>query len=82
METSTVGAIRTRPRDEAAASRQSSLSGDCEVSADRLTAQCQIGQGRATIIADADLLDVEHLDGPTENNLEAVLAELANLSAR
>ena len=59
-----------------------SLSGGCEVSADRLTAQCRIGRGRATIIADADLLDVEHLDGPTENNLEAVLAELANLSGR
>jgi hypothetical protein len=59
-----------------------SLSGCCEVSADRLTAQCRIGRGRATIVADADLLDVEHLDGPTENNLEALLAELANLSAR
>ena len=59
-----------------------SLSGSCEISADRLTAQCRIGRGRATIVADADLLDVEHLDGPTENNLEAVLAELANLSAR
>lgn len=59
-----------------------SLSGDCRVSADRLTAQCRIGRGRATIVADADLLDVEHLDGPTENNLEAVLAELANLAAR
>ena len=59
-----------------------SLSGSCEVSADRLTAQCRIGRGRATIVADADLLDVEHLDGPTESNLEAVLAELANLSAR
>ena len=58
------------------------LSGGCDISADRLTAQCRIGRGHATIVADADLLDVEHLDGPTDNNLEAVLAELANLSAR
>ena len=57
-----------------------SLSGDCEVSADRLTAQCRIGQGRATIVADADLLDVGNLDGPTGNNLDAVLEELANLA--
>ena len=59
-----------------------SLSGGCKVSADRLTAQCRIGGGHATIIADADLLDLEHLDGPTENNFEAVLRELANLAAR
>lgn len=59
-----------------------SLSGDCKVSADRLTARCRIGRGHATIIADADLLDLEHLDGPTENNLEAVAGELANLAAR
>ena len=58
------------------------LSGDCEVSADRLTAQCRIGRGTATIVADADLLDVEHLDEPTENNLKAVVGELANLAAR
>ena len=59
-----------------------SLSGSCEVSADRLTARCRIAGGQATIIADADLLDLEHLDGPTENNLKAVVRELAKLAAR
>jgi hypothetical protein len=52
----------------------------CAVSNDGLVAYCRIGKGSATVIADADLLDIEHLDGPTENNLSAVLAELAALS--
>ncbi|MES2119490.1 MAG: hypothetical protein V4513_02815 [Pseudomonadota bacterium] len=52
----------------------------CAVSNDGLVAYCRIGKGSATVIADADLLDVENLDGPTENNLSAVLAELAALS--
>ena len=58
-----------------------SLTGTCPVTTDRLTAQCRLGLGRATIIADADILDLEHLDGPTENNLQAVLEELAKLGA-
>lgn len=52
----------------------------CAVSNDGLVAYCRIGQGRATVIADADLLDVEHLGAPASNNLEAVLAELAALA--
>lgn len=59
-----------------------SLSGSCQISPDRLTAECRIGRGRATIVADADLLDLEHLDGPTEHNLDAVVVELANLAGR
>lgn len=53
--------------------------GTCAVSADRLVARCRVGKGRATVVADADLLDVGHLDGPNEHNLDAVLAELAAL---
>ena len=55
------------------------LFGKCDISDDRLVARCRLGKGRATIVADADVLDVEHLDGPTLHNLDAVLAELANL---
>lgn len=57
------------------------LFGSCAVSADRLVAHCQIGKGRATIIADADLLDVDHLGDKAAHNLDAVLAELAGLGA-
>jgi hypothetical protein len=56
-----------------------SLFGTCKISNDRLVAYCSIGKGKATIVADADLLDVQNLDGPTQRNLDAVLAELAQL---
>lgn len=56
-----------------------SLAGACEVSRDRFVAHCRIGQGRATIVADADLLDLTHLDRGAEHNLDGVLAELAAL---
>ena len=69
---------RLAGRDVLAAS-PGALFGTCAVSDDRMAAHCRIGKGRAAIIADADLLDVEDLDGPTEDNLDAVLAELARL---
>ena len=56
------------------------LAGNCELSADRLVAHCRIGKGRVTIIADADVLNAEHLGGPSENNVGAVVNELARLS--
>ena len=55
------------------------LSGVCEIGDFRLVAHCRLGQGKATIIADADFLNVEQLDGPTDRNLDALLAELAAL---
>ena len=55
------------------------LFGKCEISSDRLVAHCTVGKGKATIVADADLLDVQDLDGPTQHNLDSVLAELAQL---
>jgi len=55
-----------------------SLFGQCPISSDRLVARCRIGRGQATIVADADFLDVEH-DGPAGNNLNALLTELATL---
>lgn len=61
------------------------LSGDCAISADRAVARCRIGKGRATIVADADFLNLggaDGLDGPTRDNLNALLAELAALESR
>lgn len=61
------------------------LFGNCNISADRFVARCEVGEGRVTVLADADFLDVgrsEGSDGPTENNLEALLAELAVLESR
>jgi len=53
------------------------LSGRCSVTDDRLVARCKIGRGRATIVADADLLDAERLGEDGKRNLDALLAELA-----
>ncbi|NUQ18723.1 MAG: hypothetical protein HOP95_09775 [Sphingomonas sp.] len=55
------------------------LSGRCAISADRLVAHCRIGRGRATIVADADLLDEGGLGPEAKHNLDGVLEELANL---
>jgi hypothetical protein len=59
-----------------------SLFGGCRISKDRLVAHCRIGKGSATIIADADFLNVNDLDGPTADNLNGLLAELATLDQR
>ena len=55
------------------------LEGRCAVSSDRLVAHCRIGKGRATIVADADLLNVDRLGVRAGHNLDGVLAELALL---
>ena len=56
-----------------------SVSQTCAISSDRLVAHCRIGKGTATIVADADFLDVEDLDGRADNNLKALVEELAAL---
>ena len=56
-----------------------SLEGACQIAADHVVAHCRVGQGRATIVADADLLDTRHLDDRGASNLDALLAELAAL---
>jgi hypothetical protein len=56
-----------------------SLFGSCSISADRLVARCRIGKGEATIVADADLLDIQDLDGRAGHNLDGLLSELARL---
>ena len=52
------------------------LSGSCKIDRSGFLARCQVGQGRVAVIADADFLNVEKLDGPTDDNLDALLAEL------
>ncbi|MEO6224785.1 MAG: hypothetical protein ABIO80_02890 [Sphingomicrobium sp.] len=52
---------------------------DCQLSRANILADCRIGQGRATIIADADFLHPE-FDEPASHNLEAVLGELDSLN--
>jgi hypothetical protein len=57
-----------------------SLKGGCAIAADGLVARCRLGRGRATIVADADLLDAKELGSAAAHNLDAVLAELAFLA--
>lgn len=55
------------------------LFGSCAISHDRLVAHCSIGSGRATIVADADLLDAGRLGREASHNLDGMLEELAKL---
>lgn len=58
------------------------LFGDCRISPDRFFAQCDIGRGHVTVVADADLLDVGDLGSGAGRNLNALLAELAQLERK
>lgn len=53
----------------------------CALAAERTVARCVIGRGKATIIADADLLEPELSGAGIGDNLDAVAAELARLEA-
>jgi hypothetical protein len=55
------------------------LYGSCHISSDRLLARCRVGRGEASVVADADLLDVDQLGPEAGHNLDGVLAELARL---
>jgi hypothetical protein len=55
------------------------LSGTCRISRDRLVAHCAIGKGRATVVADADLLNVAAFNEGAARNLDGLLVELAGL---
>lgn len=60
-----------------------SLAGECPVEVDGLVARCKVGQGRATVIADADFLDNRGVEGAeTADNLDWLSAELAILENR
>ena len=58
------------------------LYGRCPIGSDRIVAHCRIGRGRATVIADADLLDAARLGSKTDQNLNGVLQELASLEQK
>jgi hypothetical protein len=53
-----------------------SLHGGCRISVDGIVARCRIGRGRATVVADADLLDADNLGSAGRSNLEAISQEL------
>lgn len=54
--------------------------GNCSVLAEGFLARCRIGEGSASIVADADFLDVRRVDGANQaGNLDLLLAELARL---
>jgi hypothetical protein len=44
-----------------------------------LVADCDIGKGRAIVVADADFLDAPRLGDGARHNLDALLKELAQL---
>lgn len=54
------------------------LHGTCLITGDAMVAHCRVGQGRATIVADADFLNV---DSEASQNLDGVLEELAKLES-
>jgi hypothetical protein len=54
-------------------------SSSCDVANGGFVARCRIGRGRVVVVADADFLNVDKLDGPVEANLDALLAELERL---
>ena len=69
-------------KHEIATASPGSLHGTCAISDNRLVAHCTVGKGAVTVVADADFLGVQHLDGPTEHNLDALLEEVARLVSR
>ena len=52
------------------------LFGSCAIGADRIVAHCRVGQGKATVVADADFLDVERLGPAASHNLGGLIGEL------
>jgi hypothetical protein len=56
-----------------------SLDGGCRISSERLVARCRVGKGRATIVADADFLNLEKFGPNLRSNLDGLVEELASL---
>lgn len=53
--------------------------GDCQIESEGIVARCRIGRGRATVIADADFLNV---DDPEAEGLDLLVGELDRLESR
>jgi hypothetical protein len=67
-----------------AASPGTLVSRQCAVDSAGFVARCKVGKGRVTVVADADFLNVDGpgaVDGPTDHNLDALLAALAALDS-
>jgi hypothetical protein len=64
---------------EVVTSSPGALFGGCRISSDKLVARCRVGQGRATVVADADVLDADDLGDGAAHNLDAILSELSAL---
>jgi hypothetical protein len=58
------------------------LEGRCSVNDDALVARCRLGGGQATIVADADLLDVNRLGPEASQNIDGLIVELARLERK
>ena len=58
------------------------LHGGCAIRGDRLVADCRIGKGRATVVADADLLNVDALGDGARSNLAGITESLVRLRNR
>jgi len=56
------------------------LHGSCAISRDRFVADCRIGKGWVTIVADADLLNVATLGVGANGNLAGIAESLAALT--
>ncbi|MBA3668176.1 MAG: hypothetical protein H0W65_10720 [Sphingomonas sp.] len=54
----------------------------CAIVGDGFVARCRIGKGAATIIADADFLNVGAVEGGPGRNLDLLLSELKGLEKR
>jgi len=67
---------------EIATASPGSLHGRCAISSDELAAHCAVGKGKATIIADADLLNDEAFGAEARHNLDGLLEELARAESR
>ncbi len=76
-------ALMIRDREVLTASPGQLFGEGCSISKQRLVADCRIGKGHVTVIADADFLNVGGgggaLDGPTDGNLDSLVEELARL---
>lgn len=68
-------------RDVMASSPGTLQSRGCRLIDDGFVARCRIGKGRATIIADADFLNVGLLEG-SQSNLDLMIDELDRLESR
>ncbi len=56
----------------------------CAIVGSGFVARCRLGRGWATVVADADFLNVEGegaLDGPTARNLDLLIDEMARLES-